>query len=93
MFQMLTSTIHLSILVTSPTNALKKDVLITYFSFTNMFRLLSRSSSGLLSRLLGIQTSMLKCKSEPHKYIWIPNVLVSYLDDDCDSKRNILLNE
>ena len=33
-----------------------------------MFRLLLRSSSGLLSRMLGIKTSTLKCKSEPHKY-------------------------
>lgn len=58
-----------------------------------MFRLLSRSSSGLFSRMLEIQTNMLKCISEPHDFFWIPNILVMYLDDDLDSNRNILVKE
>ena len=36
---------------------------------------------------------MLKCISEPHKFVWIPNILVIHLDDDRNSSRNIMVKE
>ena len=75
-------------------NAFMKDVFIIYCSFTNMFRLLTLSSLGLLSRMLEIQTNMLKCISEPHNFFFfISKILVIHLDDDRDSNRNILRKE
>ena len=90
---LLKSTIHVSIHITRQINEITKNVFITYYSFTNIFRLLKGTSSGQFTRMLGIQTNMLQCTSEPHKFVCILNILVSYPDDCRDNNRNSFVNE